>query len=259
MSKSNNWVYFGIDQTGAIDRNGIPKPLPACIIEKQNVRFFYLKSLNLQEIKKHVSADNLKNVLICVDCVFGLPLELNKSWPEAMELLQEFKNYGRQPAQDYFRALGDEKILLRQVEVLCNANSVFKEKPFQKNIQTGTYRIWKDLLLNKNNFYVPALKAREHKDQLPLFEGYPSYSWKLILDSSQRRPNEISKLLKKFKIKLNWNSTLQREVTKDPNLADALLLALTISKYRAQGLKQKPHPEGWILGANIKNYDKRSI
>lgn len=244
-----NSIYLGIDQTGAVDKNGFPKPLPACLIENRSVHFFYLKSLSQNEIKKQLDKKDLRNLLICADCVFGLPVNLKFSWSQALQALENFAGYGRKPAQDYFRHLGQGEILRRKIETACSANSVFQEIPFQKNIQTGTFRIWKELSLNPQDFYIPALEKARFKDQIPLFEGYPSYSWKLIFSSKQRCPEDLSALIKLNIPDLDWTATHQNLVNKDKNLADAFLLALTMMKFETEALKQCPDPEGWILGA----------
>lgn len=243
-----NLIFLGIDQTGAIDSNGNPKPLPACLINKKEIQFFYLKTLSKTAIQQQLQMNDLKNLLICVDSVLGLPEELNINWPSALEKIKRFPGYGRKPAKDYFRHLGQGQIFKRQIEIFCKANSVFAEKPFQKNIQTGTFRIWKELTLNLKDFYIPALENKKFATQLPLYEGYPSYSWKLLLKSNHRRPTELTELIVKNNLELNWSDEHQRKVNKDANLADAFVLALTILKLHKAAKKLKPHPEGWILG-----------
>lgn len=245
-------LYLGIDQTGAINQKGVPKPLPACLIRDKQIEFIYLDSFNQPEIKKRTGLNHLGRLLICVDCVFGLPQEMNLSWREALIKIGNFEGYGRIPAQNYFRHLAQNRFYRRKIEILCNANSVFKEKPFQKNIQTGTYRIWKDLSLKPDDFYVPALEKRNHTNQLPLFEGYPSYSWKIMLGSKKREPQQLSSLVKNNSLTLEWTSEHQKQVIKDPNLADAFLLALTMKTFKKEALKQSPSQEGWILGAPTK-------
>lgn len=244
-----NIIYLGIDQTGAKDSKGKPKPLPACLLQAQSLSFVYLDSLTTTELSKHVESSKLDKLLTCVDCVLGLPTDLKISWRQALSQLAYFEGYGRKPAQDYFRSISNNLIYRRRIELACKANSVFQEKPYQKNIQTGTFRIWKDLSSNPKDFYVPALEEKYFLYQLPLFEGYPSYSWKLLLGSKHRRPEALPELIKAHQIKVNWTKAHQDSVMKDPNLADAFLLALTMRHFKEDALKQRPHPEGWILGA----------
>ena len=244
-----NELYLGIDQTGARNARGQPKPLPACLLVDGKVSFFYLDSLSLKDLSKHIPSAQHQQLLTCIDCVLGLPVELRLPWREALELLEGYEGYGRKPAQEYFRALSKNHIYRRKVELLCRANSVFQEKPYQKNIQTGTFRFWKDLIANSRDFYVPALETRTRSNQLPLFEGYPSHSWKILLGTKHRRPESLSELIHTNKIKVVWNQVHQESVNKDPNLADAFLLALTIKTLKEEALQQTPHPEGWILGA----------
>lgn len=39
-------IFIGIDQTGAVDKNGIAKPLPCAAIAKNKIHIFFLKGLN---------------------------------------------------------------------------------------------------------------------------------------------------------------------------------------------------------------------
>lgn len=242
-----NTYFIGIDQTGAVNSRKQPRPLPACLIYNDQVYFFYLGSLNLAEILKIVKAPSVKNLLICVDCVLGLPQDLKTTWQEALDLLPNFPGYGREPASQFFRHLGQGESPRRQVEIKFKANSVFQEKPFQKNIQTGTFRIWKDILADRKNFYVPALEQKEHSKQAPLFEGYPSLSWRLLLNNPKRDPHALGDIIKERRFPLNWTKTHQQQVEKDSNLADAFVLALTMKLCFDQLAHIKPHPEGAIL------------
>ena len=182
-------LHVGIDQTGAIDRSGTPHPLPACLINGQEVTFFYLDSFSKKDLLKNIKSIN--NLVICVDCVLGLPQELALPWRKTLELIQAHQGYGRIPAKNFFLSLSDGRIIRRQIEIACNANSVFKEKPFQKNIQTGTYRIWKDIAKAPADFAVPFLMEVPKKNQIPIYEGYPTLSWKLLFNLKFRQPEKF--------------------------------------------------------------------
>jgi len=240
-------IHLGIDQTGAVNPKGVPKPLPACWIQGRQVRFFYLASFKKSEIEKHLPKKG-SLVGIGLDCVLGLPQELGIDWRRALQWTSRFPGYGRAPAQKFFRSIGRGKIWRRKVEVLAQANSIFQEKPFQRNIQTGTFRLWKDMAQDPDFFYVPALEKKKDRKQLPVFEGYPSFSWKRILKTPSRRPSELTRLLRVSKPSLRWTRSHQAQVDRDPNWADALLLALSLKLFRKEALAQKPTPEGSILG-----------
>lgn len=239
--------YLGIDQTGAVDTKGRPKPLPAAVIRGQTVEFFYLPSLSRKHLEEKLG-ESASQLMICADCVLGLPEELAVSWRKALSRLQSFNTFGRAPAQRFFQELGQGQIHRRKIEIACKANSVFQERPFQKNIQTGTFRLWKEISLCENDFWVPALEKKRSDFQIPLFEGYPSYSWKILLKSAARSPKDLTSLLKKSKMPIKWTQKHQAQAEKDPNLADAFLLALTMQKFASVAFNIKPSIEGHILG-----------
>lgn len=248
MKTKKRWIYLGIDQTGAIDQKGRPKPLPACLIKNNQIHLFYLESFSQKALETYIDRKKFHRLLICADCVLGLPKSLSINWRQALTHIENFEGYGRNPASRYFKFLAKGKEPRRAIEIACGANSVFKEKPFQKNIQTGTYRFWKDISKNKSDFYAPTLENQFHPQQLKVFEGYPSLSWKLLFSVKKRRPQDLRKLLKKRFPAIKFQMQHLRMVEKDPNLADALLLALTMRKFRREALLIKPHVEGSILG-----------
>lgn len=235
-------IFLGIDQTGAVDRRGRPKPLPACLIKNNSVSLFYLESFSEKIVL-------LKPDLICIDCVLGLPVTTQFSLREALAQTKDYKTFGRDVAQAFFANLGAGKKHTRTVEVTLNANSVFTVHPFQKNIQTGTYRFWKEMAESPDWFYFPALpKEKVRKsNRIPVVEGYPSYYWKILLKKNHRTPKELIKILKSAYPKLILKSSDIKLLEKDENLADALVLALAARKFK-NDLSRKSHPEGWILG-----------
>ncbi|MBC7421179.1 MAG: hypothetical protein H7328_10660 [Bdellovibrio sp.] len=242
------WVYIGIDQTGAVDRKGKPRPLPVCFIRNKTVSFFYLSQFSRQEMINQIQPLENEELVICVDCVFGLPSQLKLTWRKAMKRIIKYDGYGMQVAREYFRDIGKGKVLRREIEIACHANSVFIEKPFQKNIQTGTFRIWKDISFEENQFYAPALEKLTDPDQIKIFEGYPSLSWRLLFGSNTRQPSRVSEFLRVSFPLILFTPEQQLKLEQDPNLADALLLALTIKKFRKSAFLLKPSHEGWILG-----------
>lgn len=248
IKRQTDFIFVGVDQTGAVDRQRRPRPLPACVIEDQCVSFHDLTSFSSQELARITNNWPREQILSCVDCVFGLPEGLSISWREALEYIKKSPGYGREPAQNFFRKIGKGHILKRKNEIALGANSVFQEKPFQKNIQTGSYRIWKDISQESESFFLPALEKKKYKNSFTLVEGYPSYSWQLIFDVSRREPSKLATLIKKKKISVKWGVQHQNAVLRDPNLADAFLLALTAQKFYPTIKDLKPNQEGWILG-----------
>jgi hypothetical protein len=254
-------IFIGLDQTGAILKNGKPKPLPIAIVYKNQKTFLsvgYIPNCSFSEIQKFILThyeDDFKteDVHILMDCVLGLPHKIyppNTSFREFLRLAAQQEGYGRIPARIFFKnILGQSPILTRQTEDLANANSVFLEYPFQKNIQTGTFRLWKDLGANPESFYIPYMERKKRK-AFPIYEGYPSMSWKILFKTSSRKPDHFLKLSKKFFHNLHIDIHSKKLITKDANLADAATLALHMSrdysffKYPKTRTIKK---EGWIF------------
>lgn len=240
-------MFLGVDQTGAVDGRGRAKALPSCLLIENEVRFFSLTSFDSIALEKRVPKEALTKLLICIDCVLGLPDEMNVSWRQALDLTKQYEGYGRSVAQEYFRSLGNGSILRRGVEVLCKANSVFQEQPFQKNIQTGTYRFWKDMAKDPDWFSAPLVAGERNEGRVPVLEGYPTLLWKVLFKVNARSPAKLPELLKEHFPKLRWTDESQELVLKDPNYGDALVLALAASKFGAEAFKRVPSKEGWIL------------
>lgn len=242
-------IFLGVDQTGAVDSKGKPRPLPACSIVGTEISFFYLPEFSKKQIFDHLKPTKNQNVEICLDCVIGLPKELNMSWRQALRQISADSGYGRAAAKTYFDLLGRGQIYRRKVEIECGANSVFKEKPFQKNIQTGTFRFWKDISVSEHDFHAPFLKERPKNRSLPIYEGYPSLSWKLIFGTKNRTPDLLPSLLKEHFPELSVSSPHKALLKKDVNLADAFVLAMTLKLlYSTHFLNCGNLHEGWILG-----------
>lgn len=250
-----NLSLFGIDQTGATDKKGNPRPLPACWIRKNEITFLYLPSLAKKTILDAINANTgresgekgaLNNgsdeaqktfelskrkvpILVCLDCVIGLPASLGIEWRTAVEMTASQIGFGRRPAQEFFSGLSSHQgqFPRRSCELRLKANSVFQIYPFQKNIQTGTYRIWKDIAQNSRDFYAPVVESSP-SSSIPIFEGYPSHSWKKIFGKNIRDPKSLTELMRVRFPALDWDESHQIKVDKDPNLADALVLALTL-------------------------------
>jgi hypothetical protein len=257
-------VFLGIDQTGAVDKFGHAKPLPCCILKDGRISFHQLKSFSYSEVEnlflsnksQHANSQPTTSQLtIIVDCVLGVPVAINKKWRDCVQLTLNQPGFGRTSASEFFYQLGNGKIHHRDTEMLCRANSLFREKPFQKNIQTGTFRFWKEMALDPNWFYAPMVRGeRGHPSKIPIYEGYPSLSWKIFGEKTRQTKN-IKKLLARLPDIWSWTSAHQRLVDQDPNLADALLLALS-GKYVLAKEKEilfaensmLPSEEGYILG-----------
>lgn len=257
----SSMIFIGVDQTGAVQKNGIPKPLPIAVVhtaQKPILFAGYIPTFSNIEIQKflssHIQTDFKKqDIQILMDCVLGLPQDIytnQKSFRDFLHLALKYDGYGRVPAQHFFRKIRqDQPILSRKAETLAKANSVFIEHPFQKNIQTGTFRLWKELGSDLENFYIPYMEPKKSK-AYKIYEGYPSLSWKLLFGTSYREPKKFLTHSKKVFHNLHIDIHSKKLINKDPNLADAAVLALHIYKdhdvFKYPKLKTIKK-EGWIF------------
>lgn len=282
-----NKVFVGIDQTGAVNSKGIPKPLPTCLIlqkpnQKLQVEFKSLASLtqehslNLFKLCGDEYFQGFTSAIFIVDTVFGLPSEgmkthrdIRECFKKAAEFQYQGRAYGAQTAFHFFNSLrlnysktdfeeGGLKTLgplpEREIEKLLGANSVFKLQPFQKNIGCGSFRIWKELGQNSDWFSLWPFDQFEESKPV-FFEGYPSYSWKNLFQIKSRNIDElISKIKNDSRFDLSLTQAQKKFMREHPDHVDAFVLALT-GLIMSQDLKylkktKSKNLEGWILGCD---------
>jgi len=268
---------IGIDQVGAVDSKGDPKPLPISILYlDQNSSWklitkdhlnnpLELKSLNYENLFdlciELFSIDiSFCNIFISVDAVLGLPHKINRDNDNSSNFIRKYiKQSIRQPkwgltaGKIFFNKILKESgyrensNLLRESEVSLKANSVFKTTPFQRNIQTGTFRIWKDLAsfpLSKI-FIFPYDRVDPKKPHIIISEGYPTLAWK-VLNNTNRTKQDYS-LLKKCLPEIKNINLIKDSL---PDQKDAVMLSLFVWKLLKDEkiyLKGK-NTEGAILG-----------
>lgn len=250
--------FIGVDQTGAVGRDGRCKPLQAALLQKAGGRFelspFQLRELSFKEFTRHPSSpQDPRNYTWVIDCVLGLP----SGFPElrqVLELAAQTTQNGRQAAQDFFESLlagSTWKVIpARKVELLVGANSVFRNKPFQRNIQTGTFRIWKELGADPDWFTLAGHEPRSGNRSW-LIEGYPSFAWQQLFSVKKRSPQDFRVLLKNRFPDLHISKSNLTHFMNSTDACDAAVLALQAATqeesvaYYSQSLA----PEGWILGA----------
>jgi len=201
-------LYFdfilGVDQTGAKASKGKFKKLPVCFLSKSQGEFqlkgpLYLESFDWSSIEQLFLKNNLSVVkektLVVADCVLGLPKKVIETQNPldvlllAMRQAAAHEGVGLKAGEDFFFKHFPEietfspSDLLRAAEAELGCLSVFKNKPFQKNIQTGTYRIWSDLGqdCNYNDFNI--WPYQNEKGRAYLCEGYPSYAFQNLNDN----------------------------------------------------------------------------
>jgi hypothetical protein len=246
--------FLGIDQTGAVgSKKNTAKALDACLYDAKTrqIEIVKLDSCNLQSILETFPGLKNQKVFVIIDCVLGLPSE---SWPAGRsirELIQStstLTGFGRAVGEEFFSQFwsGRENYPKRLPEVLAKANSVFQTRPFQKNIQTGTYRIWKDLSADLDQLGIlPFDDFQEEARQFWFLEAYPSLLWKRLVLSRTRNKDALLPFLKRKRIKAPKIFSTDE--------ADAILMAVGGSELIEEYLRYEipkacRQKEGWILG-----------
>jgi hypothetical protein len=242
-----------------------------------------------------------RDIVVLADCVFGLPSDMRRGNASLRQLLDRAARHdsaaseplGRQRSAAFFRNIlneftpdrhDDKKWPLRWCEQLASSNSVFQEHPFQKNIQSGTYRIWCELgrSLRKQNghavrFWPHDFTTVHHANNandthptgagqmMTIAEGYPSLYWKTFFGAKTRKPKDLRALSTAALKDLGWSLTCPHweVITNDPDTADAAVLALAAfimqssSELFQRSLSCDPDSpatvfhadfEGWIAG-----------
>lgn len=250
-----------------------------------------LPSLSLASLRELLARQGVKSDLgrcaIFADCVFGLFEEVwsaqggNQSEVPSARLwriLQGTRHrhgpsgekFGRGVAEEYFATVLErcerrehwpKAYPRRDCEMISGANSIFQTRPFQKNIQTGTFRIWRDIAESSDERWLNFWPFETEKSALPgkpwIFEGYPTLFWKELLGQKNRSPARLAGLISK-----RWRDRIDRRgagiLKHDPDLADAAVLALGGWQLQESGTLWEPVPgwakspkrlsEGWIAG-----------
>ncbi|MBM4304643.1 MAG: hypothetical protein FJ112_10005 [Deltaproteobacteria bacterium] len=291
--------FLGIDQTGAATAQGQrAKPLKACLIKKTKTKWrvfthldsrpLSIESLTLSSLKTFLRHFDLRwpvpGLAIIADCVLGIPdvlpieedLRTNNFVPVWNLLNQahdfEYQNakYGREVAEKFFSRFlsGSIQIPKRQCEIVSGSNSLFTNRPFQKNIQTGSYRIWKDLTQNSKNQWLniwPFNSPKNFDPKAPwLFESYPSLMWKEILGIRGRNSKKLIGKLQTKRFQSTFLFDSFSALSSDPDLCDALVLALSGAILQEEKHLITPFPkfwempclrqEGWICGLRVHSH-----
>jgi hypothetical protein len=283
-------TFIGIDQTGASTAKGQrAKPLPCVLLYGHQKRWILethnqddlplkLLSFNQLEIKRLLHSFSLheKKTALIVDCVMGLPQATWPSGKSGSPILWELftqaascNSYGRDAAEQFFsnllRASGQKTIPVRECESKAKANSVFLARPYQKNIQCGTYRIWRDLgseaqvSFDKQKwlqFY--NFDSFTDTDQPWFFEGYPSLLWRDLLKARSRNTEELKDRAQQLVgtqiivSEKSWDL-----LSKNADYADAAVLAIGafylqnknhLLQAPSKTLSELLAKEGWIMG-----------
>lgn len=286
--------FLGVDQTGATLGKDQAKPLKVCLAKKTGSHWSVFTETPKQKplTIKALNESNLVSLLepfeiawpapqlaIHIDCVFGLP---KKTWPMDINdstaqgiwnLFQRVKKheyhgkrYGRFASQDFFeqilKASQQNEPPKRECETISGSNSIFTTTPFQKNIQTGSYRIWRDLVSESETPWLNLWPFEHPKKETPkrswIFEGYPSLIWKKYLGIRSRNLKAFTDWLRQPLNKTTFRFDSFKRLSVDSDLADSVVLALGGVLLQNQKKLFTPFPlfetldclsrEGWIAG-----------
>jgi len=290
-------IALGVDQTGATQNQGSrfrPLPVARAWRTKGAPREIHLQVLHpgtrtpfwaaqfdrlalLGVIADVELGDRCPRVL--VDAVLGLPFDItsqNHLQGDLRAALRDAGQFfvrrqreglshrGRLAAEAYFEGLlkslpGTQGVPTREAERLAGANSVFLSRPYQKNVQTGTFRIWVELArwLDEETSHQDV--CFPHHDPSTFIspqkwrveESWPSLLWRTLLGVKVRSPKELGGALKSLeksrKIRFFCDSENLEFCATHPDHADALVLALG-GILLPESQQQGPPGEGWITG-----------
>jgi len=194
-------AVVGVDQTGAKGAKGQARPLPAALLFPKKGTWVLKAPLSLNDFTKKGIEQMIehkdgrvpwKDVLVVADCVLGLPKKIvGRASPlkilrQAMIGAGQKSEIGLKAGEVFFeehfkgsRHLNDLEVL-REQEKFLGCLSVFKNKPFQRNVQTGTYRIWSDLGKEKDFLNFNIWPYEKNQNKAFLCEGYPAYAKKIL-------------------------------------------------------------------------------
>lgn len=286
MNTSVPVLFLGLDQTGRLKSPGnssTAAPLKLAALYRSNqglklslVRIPSLSKRSLVGVFPQIGSRGAPvRVILLVDTVFGLPEGSRLGAEEGFDPDAHFlraarsEGFGLAAAERFFSEyIAERKIQKpfpkRRAEVLANANSLFQTRPFQKNIQTGSYRIWKDLgqsLLEDGKWFAVWPFQSAEQGRVEIYEGFPSFYAREFLGLKSRSGEILAEELGRLRREFSWeisDSDLDW-IRKDADWADSALLAVMAYAFTQNGvLGVNPQTrfispsqlrfEGWITG-----------
>ena len=180
----------GIDQTGALDSRGRFRPLYSVTL-RLDARGSILS--HVIEFLPNLDLSRWRNspcrTLILVDAVLGLPELLWQKKEKIRDLFSLTKGltqFGMKGGEAFFSNLYQERsgkklaaqlspTEFRKCDLIHGAHSLFRSKPYQRNVQTGTLRVWHELSRqNLDDVAIWPFDRVTRDAQLVLVEGYPT-------------------------------------------------------------------------------------
>ena len=265
MIISSSFKFFvGIDQTGARDSRGLPKALACSVIARENNKSILYTNLLLPSLTKAGLRSlgvniSLKDTFILVDSVLGIPYEgttkknIRTLFNEASNYSFDGKALGATTAYEFFISTllknSAKEIPTREAERKAGANSIFRLRPFQRNIGCGTFRIWKELGVDPEWFSVWPLENKKTNSSV-IAEGYPSFVWKNWIKASRGNKDALIHFAKSKGFKINFGKS---KTFLSVDQMDGCVLALYAAvEYKQLSLIDLPDiaikKEGWIFG-----------
>ncbi|MEW5851706.1 MAG: hypothetical protein AB2A00_23150 [Myxococcota bacterium] len=277
---------MGVDQTGAVMRGGAAaRPLKAAVAleEGRGAWRLHVDALEgLTSVALNALLERAKapggGVALLVDCVLGLPRGVwsgtgaDALWAVMRRCADDDggrPRYGMARAERFFASLLPEHargtLPRRECELVARCTSVFQTRPFQKNIQTGTYRIWRDLTEDRAR-WVNIWPFDDETTAIPrapwVFESFPSLLWRTLLGLPTRDRTRLRNAVKDAYAARGMTLRTHQwlRILDDADASDAAVLAVGGPMMQREGRLWTPfeafddvenlRSEGWILGLN---------
>lgn len=222
----------------------------------------------MRTLLKENGFEHIKPDIVVVDCVLGLPksteeISLRRCFEEAnLFALKAGAVAGRAVGEAFFEKLRQQfypnatSHPKRECEILAKANTVFSSKPFHRNIQSGTFRIWRDLGAYGAGEFAFLGEALNANKKTLVIEGYPSLLWRKLWNQKTRAPKDFVRLVLAHpicskRVRLFSRAKASLCLQNNVDLADAAACAVAGAVFQDEILwtrSSRISIEGWILG-----------
>jgi hypothetical protein len=141
----------------------------------------------------------------------------------------------------------------RGIDLKVKAQSVFRPIPYQRNIQTGSFRIWTELSGSTGIGVWPWSRLENSKGSL-LAEAYPSWMARNLFGLKSRSPQEFLRWMKtNGTVRVSFKKEVGQKLLDSTEATDSAILAMgsmILYEQSPEAFKSTPRKrrEGWILG-----------